>query len=187
MKPLFIYYVHYYILSCCQYIDFTHACFDSCIDELLTMEIVETTVINVKPINGNDDSFSAVTEETRSMAQMGNSEVQSAAPPSDDVNAIETMSSPQLDTEEVTRTLEWFRVTFTRIGKHDRVTLKEFKYAARDLEVSIAICNTVIVMIAQTPHTLQGFADNLFKLFDTDCSESVSLQELVGGLGRLTA
>ena len=32
----------------------------------------------------------------------------------------------------------------------------------------------------------QGFAENLFKLFDSDCSGAVSLQELVGGLGRLT-
>lgn len=33
---------------------------------------------------------------------------------------------------------------------------------------------------------MQGFAENLFKLFDSDCSGAVSLQELVGGLGRLT-
>ena len=33
---------------------------------------------------------------------------------------------------------------------------------------------------------LQEFADNLFELFDVDRSSSVSLQELVGGLRRLT-
>lgn len=32
---------------------------------------------------------------------------------------------------------------------------------------------------------LQAFAENLFNLFDTDGSGSVSLQELMGGMGRL--
>ena len=32
---------------------------------------------------------------------------------------------------------------------------------------------------------LQEFADNLFNLFDTDGSGSISLQELMGGMGRL--
>ena len=31
----------------------------------------------------------------------------------------------------------------------------------------------------------QAFAENLFSLFDIDGSGSVSLQELMGGLGRL--
>lgn len=42
--------------------------------------------------------------------------------------------------------------------------------------------NFIIVMT----RLFQGFAEHLFKLFDTDNSYSVSLQELVGGMGRLT-
>ena len=32
---------------------------------------------------------------------------------------------------------------------------------------------------------MQEFAENLFSLFDTDGGGSVSLQELMGGMGRL--
>ena len=42
----------------------------------------------------------------------------------------------QQDAEELSRVLEWFRATFTRIGKHGRVSLKDFKYAAKECEVS---------------------------------------------------
>ena len=38
--------------------------------------------------------------------------------------------------EELSQVLEWFRGTFTRIGKHGRVTLRDFKCAARECEVS---------------------------------------------------
>jgi len=38
--------------------------------------------------------------------------------------------------EELSQVLEWFRGTFTRIGKHGRVSLRDFKYAARECEVS---------------------------------------------------
>ena len=34
---------------------------------------------------------------------------------------------------------------------------------------------------------IQAFAENFFNLFDTDHSGSVSLQELMGGMGRLVA
>jgi len=35
-------------------------------------------------------------------------------------------------------------------------------------------------------YILKDFSENLFQLFDTDSSCSVSLQELVGGLRRLS-
>ena len=38
--------------------------------------------------------------------------------------------------EELSQVLEWFRDTFTRIGKHGRVSLRDFKCAARECEVS---------------------------------------------------
>ena len=38
--------------------------------------------------------------------------------------------------EEIPQVLEWFRVTFTRIGKHGRVTLRDLKHAATEYEVS---------------------------------------------------
>ena len=41
--------------------------------------------------------------------------------------------------EELSQLLEWFRDTFTHIGKHGRVSLKDFKCAARDCEVSVII------------------------------------------------
>ena len=66
-------------------------------------------------------------EETAPV-HLGNGTIPAIASPS-------TVSSPQLDTEEVSRTLEWFRETLTRIGKHGRVTLKDFKFAARECEV----------------------------------------------------
>jgi len=42
--------------------------------------------------------------------------------------------------EELSQVLDWFRDTFTHIGKHGRVSLKDFKCAARDCEVSVIHC-----------------------------------------------
>ena len=40
-------------------------------------------------------------------------------------------------------------------------------------------------MLIEKCKYLQAFAENFFNLFDTDGSGSVSLQELMGGMGRL--
>ena len=59
------------------------------------------------------------------------------------------------------------------------------------LRKQICVCASLTFELRHTlsVHFLhvQSFAENLFKLFDNDCSESISLQELVGGMGRLTA
>ena len=86
--------------------------------------------------------------------------------------------------DEVSAALEWFRSTFNKIGKNGRISLGDFKQAARECDVR----SSDIVLYYKIIHLLlfQGFAERLFKLFDTDNSSSVSLQELVGGMGRLT-
>ncbi len=37
--------------------------------------------------------------------------------------------------QEISQVLEWFRSTFQKIGKHEGVTLRDFKLAARECEV----------------------------------------------------
>ncbi|XP_065834073.1 NADPH oxidase 5-like isoform X2 [Oscarella lobularis] len=64
------------------------------------------------------------------------------------------------------KAVQWFRTNFIRVGKRGSMTLKDFKKAARETE---------------------GFAENLFELFDTDHSGWVSLQELVGGMAKLAS
>ena len=43
--------------------------------------------------------------------------------------------------DSVDRCLEWFRELFSKIGKHGRVTLKDFKSATRDYDVRFACIN----------------------------------------------
>ena len=49
----------------------------------------------------------------------------------------EQVTTPQLATEDVSRTLDWFRETLMRTGKGGRITLKDFKYAAKECVVSV--------------------------------------------------
>lgn len=127
----------------------------------LTMEIAEPTIITVKPACNHGapispdsvalDCLSSVREpeivtlqrcpapprssgsDEGEPRQQGNGTVVTVAVSSP--AEAGPVSSPQLDTEEVSRTLEWFRETLTSISKHGRVTLKDFKYAARECEV----------------------------------------------------
>ena len=48
---------------------------------------------------------------------------------------------------------------------------------------SESVVLTIIIMKC-TQH--QKFAENLFKLFDSDCSEGITMEELIGGLSQLT-
>ncbi|XP_062510064.1 NADPH oxidase 5-like [Corticium candelabrum] len=64
------------------------------------------------------------------------------------------------------RAIQWFQSNFSRACKRGCMTLKDFKRAAREIE---------------------GFSENLFELFDTDHSGSVTLQELVGGMSKLAS
>jgi hypothetical protein len=64
------------------------------------------------------------------------------------------------------RAIQWFQANFSRACKRGCMALKDFKRAAREIE---------------------GFAENLFDLFDTDHSGSVTLQELVGGMSKLAS
>lgn len=102
------------------------------------MEIGEPTIICVKPYGSYEDEDSD--EESLSGANIkpekavANSAItRSPAPPISAANGgSEQIASPQLATEEVSRTLEWFRETLMRIGKGGRITLKDLKYAARE-------------------------------------------------------
>ena len=66
----------------------------------------------------------------------------SITPVMDDIEqSIEQEIPDRMSEEEVSLILEWFRETFAMIGKHGRVTLKDFKHAAKESEVFIL--NTV--------------------------------------------
>lgn len=76
-----------------------------------------------------------------------------------------SQDSSSSNSSEVVQILDWFKTVLNQVGRNGKATLKDLKHAAK---------------------TREGFAENLFKLFDTDRSESISMQELVGGLGRLS-
>lgn len=118
------------------------------------MDVSQPIIIRVKPAPGSEVQDHSDTDESRNChveEELVALEDTSAPPATGAGSDGETISmplangavtvspvmSPQLDTEEVSRTLEWFRETLTRISKNGRVSLKDFKYAARECEVEL--------------------------------------------------
>lgn len=94
------------------------------------------------------DGHSAGLEENKDMGQVPPSQLQdeegmeskSISPSVDDIElSIDQEIQEQMSEEEVSFILDWFRKKFTSIGKHGRVTLKDFRHAARESEVRVTV------------------------------------------------
>lgn len=92
------------------------------------------------------------------------------------------------ETEDV---LGWFRSTFSQLERNGVITLKDFKENAKHSDVrrleqiSTLLHESVVLSSSWHYIPMQEFAKHLFSLFDADDNGSISLQELMGGIGRL--
>ena len=111
------------------------------------MEMGQPVVVCVKPYNhtekeDSDEELLSNGSIKAAKAARCPQPTHSPAPPTSATRGgSEQVTTPQLATEDVSKTLEWFREILTRIGKGGRVTLKDFKCAARECVVS-ALCTS---------------------------------------------
>ncbi|RDD42245.1 NADPH oxidase 5 [Trichoplax sp. H2] len=61
--------------------------------------------------------------------------------------------------------IEWFANNLVKYAKNDRLTIRQFKKAGLELE---------------------GFSHQLFRMFASDGNKTVTLQEVIGGIAKLT-
>jgi hypothetical protein len=99
-----------------------------------------------------------------------------------DISAGDSSNGASDSGGDVAHILKWFQAVLGQIEKNGRVQVRDLKQAVRDHEVRYyhTYIHACIVL------AMQEFAENFFKLFDVDRSGAVSIQELVGSLGRLT-